>query len=159
MRFRRGWDEYKQIAFIMKVLFVCRGNVGRSQMAEALFTEYTGIKAFSAGTKVFKNRNQKIKKISLTEPVIKFMKKEGIDIGKNITTQITPKMIKRFDKIIVMAEPETIPAYLSNNDKIEIWDIKDPKGMSDKDYKKIISQIKNNIKQFIKDNNLPNRNS
>ncbi len=139
----------------MKVLFICRGNVGRSQMAEALFTKYTGMKAFSAGTKVFKDRNQKIKEISLTEPVVRFMKKEGIDIGKNITTQITSKMIKRFDKIIVMAEPETIPAYLSNNDKIEIWDIEDPKGLSDKDYKKIISQIKNHIKQFIKDNNLP----
>jgi len=143
----------------MKVLFICRGNVGRSQMAEALFTKYTGMKAFSAGTKVFKDRNQKIKEISLAEPVVRFMKKEGIDIRKNIRTQISPKMIKRFDKIIIMAEPETIPSYLSSNDKIEIWDIKDPKGMSDKDYKKIISQIKNNIKQFVKDNNLPNRKS
>jgi len=143
----------------MKVLFICRGNVGRSQMAEALFTKYTGMKAFSAGTKVFKDRNQKIKEISLAEPIVRFMKKEGINIGKNIRTQITPKMIKQFDKIIIMAEPETIPSYLSSNDKIEIWDIKDPKGMSDKDYEKIISQIKNNIKQFIKDNNLPNRKS
>jgi len=143
----------------MKVLFICRGNVGRSQIAEALFTKYTGMKAFSAGTKVFKNENQEIKEISLAEPVIRFMKKEGIDIGKNIRAQIAPKMIKQFDKIIIMAEPETIPAYLSNNDNIEIWDIKDPKGMSDKDYEKIISQIKNNIKQFIKDNHLPHRNS
>lgn len=117
------------------------------------------MKAFSAGTKVFKNENQEIKEISLAEPVIRFMKKEGIDIGKNIRAQIAPKMIKQFDKIIIMAEPETIPAYLSNNDNIEIWDIKDPKGMSDKDYEKIISQIKNNIKQFIKDNHLPHRNS
>ena len=143
----------------MKVLFICRGNVGRSQMAEALFTKYTGMRAFSAGTKVFKNENQKIKEILLAEPVVRFMKKEGINIGKNIRTQINSKMIKQFDKIIIMAEPETIPAYLSNNDKIEIWDIKDPKGLSDKDYEKIISQIKKNIKQFIKDNNLPNRNS
>lgn len=143
----------------MKVLFICRGNVGRSQMAEALFTKYTGMRAFSAGTKVFKNENQKIKEILLAEPVVRFMKKEGINIGKNIRTQINSKMINQFDKIIIMAEPETIPAYLSSNDKIEIWDIKDPKGLSDKDYEKIISQIKNNIKQFIKDNNLPNRNS
>lgn len=128
-------------------------------MAEALFTKYTGMKAFSAGTKVFKDRNQKIKDISLAEPVVRFMKKEGINIRKNIRTQTNPKMIKQFDKIIIMAEPETIPSYLSSNDKIEIWDIKDPKGRSDKDYEKIISQIKNNIKQFIKDNNLPNRKS
>ena len=51
----------------MKVLFVCRGNVGRSQMAAVLFTKYSGIKAFSAGTKVFEGENQKIKELSLAE--------------------------------------------------------------------------------------------
>ena len=142
----------------MRILFICRGNVGRSQMAEALFTKYTGLKAFSAGTRVFENKNQEIRELSLAEPIIRFMKKEGLDVRKNLRTQLTPKMINQFDKIIIMAEPETIPTYLSNKDNTEIWDIKDPKGMNDKDYEKIISQIKNKIKQLIKENNLPSKN-
>jgi len=101
----------------MKILFVCRGNVGRSTMAAALFTKYSGIKAFSAGTKVLENENQKIKEIPLAEPVIRFMKKEGINVAENTRTQLTLEMIPEFDKIIVMAEPETIPEYLSKSDK------------------------------------------
>ena len=136
----------------MKILFVCRGNVGRSTMAAALFTKYSGIKAFSAGTKVLKNENQKIKEIPLAEPVIRFMKKEGINVAKDTRTQLTIEMVQEFDKIIVMAESETIPQYLSKSDKMEFWDIKDPKGMDDEGYEKIVSQIKSKLKQFIKEN-------
>ena len=136
----------------MKVLFVCRGNVGRSTIAAALFTKYSGIKAFSAGTKVLENENQKIKEIVLAEPVIRFIGKEGIDVSENTRTQLTPEMIQEFDKIIVMAESETIPEYLSKSDKMELWDIQDPKGMDDKGYEEIISQIKSKLKQFIKEN-------
>lgn len=138
----------------MKVLFVCRGNVGRSQMAAVLFTKYSGIKAFSAGTKVFEGENQKIKDIPLAEPVIRFMKKEGIDVSENNRVQLTPEMVQEFDRIIVMAEPETIPEYLSNSNKMEFWDIEDPKAMNDEGYEKIISQIKSKLKQFIKENML-----
>ena len=136
----------------MKILFVCRGNVGRSTMAAALFTKYSGIKAFSAGTKVLKNENQKIKEIPLAEPVIRFMKKEGINVAKDTRTQLTIEMVQEFDKIIVMAEPETIPEYLSKSNKMEFWDIEDPKGMDDEGYEKIVFQIKSKLKQFIKEN-------
>ena len=133
----------------MKILFVCKGNVGRSQIAAALFNKYSGMKAFSAGIKVFEKEGQKIKEIPLAEPVIRFMKKEGIDIAENTRKQLTPEMIKRFNKIIVMAEPEIVPKYLSKNNKVEFWDIENPKGMNDKNYKRIISQIKSKIKTLV----------
>lgn len=138
----------------MKILFVCRGNVGRSQMASALFTKYSGIRAFSAGTKVFENEGQKIREISLAEPVIRFMQNEGIEISENIRTQITQEMIEEFDKIIVMAEYQTIPQYLLNSNKAEFWEIEDPQGMDDEGYKKIISQIKSNLNHLIERNDL-----
>lgn len=138
----------------MKILFVCRGNVGRSQMASALFTKYSGIRAFSAGTKVFENEGQKIREISLAEPVIRFMQNEGIEISENIRTQITQEMIEEFDKIIVMAEYQTIPQYLLNSNKAEFWEIEDPQGMDDEGYKKIISQIKSNLNHLLERNDL-----
>ena len=136
----------------MKILFICRGNVGRSQMAAALLTKYSKIKSFSAGTMVFENSGQKIKNISLAEPVIRFMKKEGINVAENTRTQLTPDMIQEFDKIIIMAEPETIPEYLLKSNKTEFWNIQDPKGMDDQGYKKIIAQLKSKIKSLIKEN-------
>lgn len=136
----------------MKTLFVCRGNVGRSQMAAALFHKYSGEDAFSAGTRVFEKEGQKLKDISLAKPVVKFMEKEGIDIAENARTQLTPSMIEEFDKIIVMVEDESVPEYLSKSNKAEFWNIENPKGMMNEGYEKIISQIKSKLKLFIKDN-------
>jgi protein-tyrosine-phosphatase len=132
----------------MKVLFVCKGNVGRSQMAAALFNKMSKIKASSAGTNVKEDEAQKIKEIPLAKPVIESMKKEGIDVSENTRTQVTPEMLKNFDKVIVMAEPDSVPEYLSKSNKVEFWNIENPKGMDEKGYEKIISQLKSNIKSL-----------
>ena len=135
----------------MKVLFVCRANVGRSQIAQALYSKITSFESASAGTKV-EIENQKICERPLVKPVIDFMKKEGIDISQNTTNQIMPEMLDKFDKIIVMAEPETIPSFLLKNNKTILWAIEDLLGKNNKTYKKTISQIKTNIEKLIKDN-------
>ncbi len=132
----------------MRVLFVCRANVGRSQMAEVLFNKLTGLNSKSAGTKVDVEGQKIVDKGLLVEPVVRFMKKEGIDVSENTRTGLTPEMLENFDKVIVMAEPETIPDYLKNSSKTEFWEIEDPKGMDDEGYEKIISQLKKNIERL-----------
>jgi protein-tyrosine-phosphatase len=138
----------------MRVLFVCRANTGRSQMAEALFNKITGLKSFSAGTKVDIESQKIIDRGPLVEPVIRFMKKEGIDVSENVRNQLSENMLKNFDKVVVMAEPENIPEYLINNPKVEFWEIKDPKGMNDKGFEEIISQLKKKIYEFVKVNKI-----
>ena len=138
----------------MKILFLCRGNVGRSQMASALFNKYTGLKTLSAGTKVLDKEGQKLKEISLAEPVIRFMKEEGIDLSENPRKQITEEMMRDFNKIINMSEPEKTPDYIKNNPKTIHWEIKDPKEQNDEFYKNTIRLLKEKIKSFIEENNL-----
>jgi len=133
----------------MKILFICWANVGRSQMAQALYNQEASSKSSSAGTKV-EIENQKISDRPLAKPVIDFMKNEGIDISNNTTNQVTPQMLNEFDKIIVMAEPETIPSFLLNNHKTIIWDIEDPKGKICKELEKIVLEIKNKLKTLVK---------
>lgn len=133
----------------MKVLFVCRGNVGRSQMAQALFEKLSGLKSFSVGTKVNFD-GQKICDIGPAKFVVSSMKKRGCDISENLVKQLTPKMISDFDKIIVMAEPETIPDYLKGNKKVEFWEIEDPKGKDENFHRETILQIEKKILELIK---------
>lgn len=65
---------------IEKILFVCYGNVGRSQMAEAYYNHFTkSTKVISAGTDP--TTSARYSKPSLE--IIKVMKEEGIDISKN----------------------------------------------------------------------------
>ena len=40
----------------MKVLFVCRGNIGISQITQALYNKYLKKESFSAGNKVFEKK-------------------------------------------------------------------------------------------------------
>ena len=143
----------------MKVLFVCKGNVGRSQIAEAVFNKLSKHKSFSAGIEVNENEGQKIKDIPLANLVIKSMKKEGIDISENTRKQFKLESIPKFDKIIVMAERESVPKYLLNRQNVEFWDIKNPNGVTSEEHDKIVEQIKNLVEEFIKKNNLTSSNA
>ncbi len=55
-------------------------------MAAELFVKYSGQNAFSAGTKVFNDEGETIGEILLAEPVIRFMKQEGVEMTDNVRT-------------------------------------------------------------------------
>ena len=98
----------------MKIMFVCRSNTGRSQVAEALYNKITQSKnAISTGT-IVKDGIKTVGEKSATD-LIAAMKMRSIDISSNERTQISKDMVEDVDKVIVMAEPENIPDWLKNN--------------------------------------------
>ena len=138
----------------MKILFICRSNVGRSQMASALFNKVApGCEVKSAGIQVMdKDGNsrdgQKLKDLSAAEHVIGVLKEEGIDAEEFVRRQLTPEMAEWADKIVVMAEPETIPDYLKDSPKIAYWDVKDPKGTSFEIHRETKEKIKELVNEL-----------
>ena len=123
-------------------------------MAEALFKKISNHEVASAGTKVHEHEGQKIKEHLLAKYVIDSLKEDGFDISENKRNQVTPDMIKSFDKIILMAEPENTPDFLKDNQKVVYWEIEDPKGKSLEEHKKLVKHIKGLIKKFVEDNRL-----
>ncbi len=113
----------------MKVLFVCRGNIGRSQIAKEFCNAFSHgrIEADSCGTMVGEN-NGKLITDSFDKAVndIRSMKELGIDMSLNRRKQLNSKLLKDVDQIIVMAEKETWPQYLLNNAKVVYWEIANP---------------------------------
>ena len=76
------------------VLFVCIGNSGRSQMAEAFFNKLSKTwKSFSAGTKPDDN---------IHPYTLRIMKEVEIDVSKQKPKPLTREILEKADKIITM---------------------------------------------------------
>ena len=107
------------------ILFVCVGNVGRSQIAEAIFNKLKpsghDLRAISAGTEPGKEINPL---------VIEALAEIGIDASANRPKPISPNMIAEAERIITMGceEADFCPAKFLP--KVEEWDIEDAKGKS-----------------------------
>ncbi len=138
----------------MNVLFVCHGNVARSQIAEAFFHYYSSSPATSAGIVV-----NRIGNLLKDEPVfiqteIDLMRKHNSDISNYRRKLLSADMIEKADRIVVMLPQEMIPQDISKSSKAEIWQIPDPRNMNLQEWEQIILQIKGKVLSFIDENNL-----
>lgn len=130
-----------------KVLFICRGNVGRSQMASELFNSINTTKSDSAGT------NPKFPELTVGEiPKAKnafvVMQELGLDITQNTRRRITPEILDNYDIAICMAESDTMPEFLTHSPKLEMWSIVDPADMDLADTRQIRDQIFAKVKEL-----------
>lgn len=124
------------------VLFVCIGNSGRSQMAEAFFNKLSKTwKAISAGTKPDDN---------IHPYTIRVMKEVGVDVSKQKPKMLTREMIEKTDKIITMGcGADVCPAsYLP---KVEDWAIEEPYGKPIDKVREIRDQIKGKVEKMIRE--------
>jgi len=126
-----------------KVLFVCVGNAGRSQMAEAFFSHMAGgkAKASSAGTNP----------ANIIDPkVVEIMKEVGIDISSNRPKKLTVEMLDKADKVITMGcgVEKACPATFIQT---ENWELEDPKSQSIEKIREIRNQIKTRVEELIKE--------
>ena len=124
------------------VLFVCVGNSGRSQMAEAFFNNMVQNKivAHSAGTLPASKVDQK---------VIKVMQELGIDISDKKPKLLTPFMLDNADRVITMGcgiEGVCPATWVEAED----WGLPDPKGEPIEEIRKIRDEIKLRVANLLK---------
>jgi len=116
------------------VLFVCVGNAGRSQMAEAFFNQAAGGKAraMSAGTKP----------ASAVDPkTIEVMREVGIDISAARPKSLTMEMLDQAERVVTMGcgvEGVCPASFVETED----WQLEDPNGKSIEDVRRIRDEIK-----------------
>ena len=81
--------------------------------------------------------------------IVNSLKELGLDISENKIEQITEEVVRDAAKVVVMAEKDTLPDYITNNSKFIYWDIKDLKGLNQKDTNKIRDEISEKVKGLI----------
>jgi len=123
------------------VLFVCVGNSGRSQMAEAFFNHYARGKAraISAGTDPAP---------SVSRTVVEAMRELSIDISKNKPKALTPEMVDQANLVITMgcsAEAACPASWVETRD----WGLDDPKGQPIEKVREIRDEISVRVKKLL----------
>ncbi len=125
-----------------QILFVCSGNVARSQIAEAYYNKFChNNEAISAGV----DHLTPDKYPKLVDFVIEVMKEDGIDISKNTVKYITREMVNEVKKIIVMCDKNICPQFLLDSNKVIHWQVNDPYNTSLDNFRIIRDQIKNKV--------------
>lgn len=102
-----------------KILFVCEGNMIRSQMAETFYnvmthtTDATSAGAMATLSTHASTRGERV------------MNEIGMTMEGQSSTQLTPDMIDWADKVVLFPMPY-MPTYALENTKSELWDVYDP---------------------------------
>jgi arsenate reductase (thioredoxin) len=130
----------------MKILFICKKDVGRSQMASAFFNKLSKKnKSIDAGTSVGDEEGTRVNDL-----VIGCMKELGHDMAEKVQHQLTSKMVKWADKIIVLTEKENLPDYVDTK-KVIFWKIEDAVDKSYEFHCKIRDEIKCRVENLVKE--------
>jgi ACR3 family arsenite transporter len=126
------------------ILFVCVGNSGRSQMAEA-FAKKLGLLASSAGT----DPKEKVNPV-----VVQLMREKGIDISSNKPKMLTREMIDEASLVITMGCsveatcPRPVLAVMQK--KLIDWNLEDPEGKSVDEIRRIRNDVEQRVIELVK---------
>lgn len=127
------------------VLFVCRENIGRSPVAEAYYNQLNpNLHANSAGI-IVDQPDQRVGEREEAAEVIDAMREEGLDIADHRRQQVTPPLLQAFSRVIVMAELDVIPDWLSQHPNAEWWEVKDFLGLNPKETREVRDDLKQRV--------------
>jgi arsenate reductase len=112
-----------------RVLFVCIGNAGRSQMAQA-FYERAGGTARSAGSRAEPH---------LHPEVVEVMREVGIDLDGRVPHQLSTEDVEWADLVVTMGCGDACPVLPGK--RYLDWNLQDPAGMP----VEVVRQIRDRI--------------
>ena len=118
-----------------KVLFVCIGNAGRSQMAQA-FAERAGFEARSAGSHA---------EAHLHPEVVEVMQELGIDLSGRVPHQLSDEDVEWAELVVTMGCGDACPVLPGK--RYLDWKILDPMGLRIE----IVREIRDEIAGLVDD--------
>ncbi|WP_158788631.1 arsenate reductase ArsC [Granulicella sp. L46] len=126
---------------MLKVIFACVHNAGRSQMAAAFFNQLAApgkAEAVSAGTEPGERLHPEVQAV---------MQEIGIDLSRAKPQKLTEEMAKDAQLLITMGCGDKCP-YVPGL-RIDDWPIPDPKGLPLVEVRAIRDEVKSRVQGLI----------
>jgi arsenate reductase (thioredoxin) len=122
---------------MLKVIFACVHNAGRSQMAAAFFNQLASsekAQAISAGTEPGERVHPEVQAV---------MKEVGIDLSQATPQKLTEDLAKDAQLLITMGCGDKCP-YVPGLRRDD-WPLRDPKGLPAEEVRAIRDELKNRV--------------
>lgn len=135
---------------MITVLFACVHNAGRSQIAAALFNtcaDPSKARAISAGTHPADRVHPE---------VITVMRSRGIDLSSQRPQRLTPALAATANWLVTMGCGDECPVVPGT--QRDDWPIQDPKGEGQDTVDRIVAEIDDRVRRFIKSHSLGHNN-
>ena len=128
----------------MHILFICDGNVARSQEAELFLNTLSGGKhhAVSAGV------NPKLGKL-IAPDVVEVMKEIGYSMDESVRKAIDEPTVNTVDLIVSFKPAEELPEFVRRRDNVRYWEVTDPRGRSLEFHRKTRDIIKAKVESLL----------
>ncbi len=128
----------------MHILYICNGNVARSQEAE-LFTN-----TFAAGkhTATSAGVNPKIGK-PIDPVVVEVMGEIGYDMDACVRKPITRAMVDSADLIISFKPLGELPEFVRTHGTVQYWNIADPQGQDTAFHRKTRDAVRAKVESLL----------
>lgn len=126
---------------MLKVIFACVHNAGRSQMAAAFFNQLADPQkalAISAGTEPGERVHPEVQAV---------MKEVGIDLSQAKPVKLTEELAKDAQLLVTMGcgDKCTYVSGLRRDD----WPLRDPKGLPTEEVRTIRDEIKQRVQDLL----------
>lgn len=125
----------------MTVLFLCRQNAGRSQMAQAFFERLApGHTALSGGSSPA---------AAVHPVVVEAMREVGFDLRERVPKKVDPAMLASADIVVSMGcDDPAVCDYPGR--KVEDWGIEDPGSKSIAEVRRIRDQLRARVEELVR---------
>lgn len=133
---------------MLKVIFACVHNAGRSQMAAAFFNQLADpqkAQAVSAGTEPGERVHPEVQAV---------MQEVGIDLSSAKPQKLTEELAKDAQLLITMGCGDKCP-YVPGLRRDD-WPLRDPKGLSSDEVREIRNEVERRVRGLIESRSAEN---